>query len=139
MTAKRARKSPSRLTTWAYQTRRITVTRRTSRNVIGAGGVAVAMMTRDKDHSSVVMLESASMRLAWGFAAICLIGLTVSFGAQQTQYDLLLRHGRIVDGTGSPWFSGDIAIRGDAIVKIAQTIDEPAARVIDVPSEVIAP
>ena len=47
-------------------------------------------------------------------------------------YDLLLSNGRIVDGTGSPWFSGDVAIRGDTIAQIAPAIDEPAARVIDV-------
>ena len=58
---------------------------------------------------------------------------------QPAPYDLLIKHGRIVDGTGSPWFIGDVAIRGDAIVKIAPSIDEPAARVIDVHGNVIAP
>src|SRR5262249_30130523 len=42
MTAKSARKSPNRLTTCAYQTRRITSMRSTSRNVIGTGAVAAA-------------------------------------------------------------------------------------------------
>jgi dihydroorotase/N-acyl-D-amino-acid deacylase len=79
------------------------------------------------------------MRLAGVFAAIALIIFTASFGAQQPQYDLLLRHGRIVDGTGSPWFTGDMAIRGDTIIRIAPSIDEPAARVVDVANEVIAP
>jgi N-acyl-D-amino-acid deacylase len=58
---------------------------------------------------------------------------------QPAPYDLLLRHGRIVDGTGSPWFTGDVAIRGDAVARIAPSIDEPAARVIDVHGSVIAP
>jgi N-acyl-D-amino-acid deacylase len=58
---------------------------------------------------------------------------------QPQPYDLLLRNGRIVDGTGSPWFRGDLAIRGDTIAAIAARIDTPAARVIDVGGNVIAP
>ena len=58
---------------------------------------------------------------------------------QPQPYDLLLRNGRIVDGTGTPWFRGDIAIRGDTIAAIAAKIDAPAARVIDVGGNVIAP
>ena len=54
-------------------------------------------------------------------------------------YDILLKNGRIVDGTGSPWFAGDVAIRGDSIARIAPAIDEPAARTVDVRGAVIAP
>src|SRR4051812_7431626 len=54
-------------------------------------------------------------------------------------YDIVLKNGRVVDGTGSPWFTADVAIRGDAIAKIAPSIDEPATRVIDVHGNVIAP
>jgi N-acyl-D-amino-acid deacylase len=54
-------------------------------------------------------------------------------------FDLVLRHGRIVDGTGSPWYVADVAIRGDAIVKIAPAIADPASRVIDVHGQVVAP
>jgi N-acyl-D-amino-acid deacylase len=54
-------------------------------------------------------------------------------------YDLLLKNGRIVDGTGSPWFTGDVAIRGDSIAKIAPAIADAAARAIDVHGSVIAP
>jgi dihydroorotase/N-acyl-D-amino-acid deacylase len=58
---------------------------------------------------------------------------------QQPQFDLLLRNGRIVDGTGTPWYRGDVAVRGDTIVQIAPSIDAPAARVIDVAGNIIAP
>jgi dihydroorotase/N-acyl-D-amino-acid deacylase len=60
-------------------------------------------------------------------------------GAQPAQYDLVLRNGRIVDGTGSPWYRGDVALRGDTIARIAPRIDGPATRVIDVGGQVIAP
>ena len=59
--------------------------------------------------------------------------------AQTPAYDLLLKNGRVVDGTGSPWYRADVAIRGDTIVRIARFINEPAARVIDVGGQVIAP
>jgi N-acyl-D-amino-acid deacylase len=59
--------------------------------------------------------------------------------AQTSPYDLILRGGRIVDGTGSPWYRADVAIRGDAIVKIAASIAEPGTRVIEVTGLVVAP
>jgi dihydroorotase/N-acyl-D-amino-acid deacylase len=59
--------------------------------------------------------------------------------AQQQVFDLILRNGRIVDGSGSPWYRGDIAIRGDVIVHIAASITQPAARMIDVRGQVVAP
>jgi dihydroorotase/N-acyl-D-amino-acid deacylase len=33
-------------------------------------------------------------------------------------YDVVIEHGRLVDGSGNPWFAGDLAIRGDRIVAI---------------------
>jgi len=59
--------------------------------------------------------------------------------AQTAPYDILIRNARIVDGTGSPWYRGDLAVRGDAIAKIAWRIDAPAARVIDAGGHVVAP
>jgi N-acyl-D-amino-acid deacylase len=55
----------------------------------------------------------------------------VAPSAQTPPYDLLIRNGRIVDGTGSPWYRGDVAVRGDTIARIAPRIDAPAARVVD--------
>jgi dihydroorotase/N-acyl-D-amino-acid deacylase len=38
--------------------------------------------------------------------------------AQEPTFDLIIANGRIVDGTGNAWFYGDLAIRGDRIVRI---------------------
>ena len=56
-----------------------------------------------------------------------------------SSYDLVLRSARIVDGTSSPWYRADLAIRGDTIVRIAPSIRESAARVIDLGDLVVAP
>ena len=68
-----------------------------------------------------------------------LLALTTTRAPQPSAYDILLKNGRIVDGTGSAWFKGDVAIRGDAIARIAPSIDDPATRTIDVGGSVIAP
>ena len=40
--------------------------------------------------------------------------------AQVEGYDIIIMNGRIVDGSGNPWFYGDVAIRGDRIAKVGQ-------------------
>jgi N-acyl-D-amino-acid deacylase len=60
-------------------------------------------------------------------------------GAQNSPYDLLLRNGLIIDGTGSPWYRGDVAVRGDTIVRITPDIADPATRTIDLNGQVVAP
>ena len=41
-------------------------------------------------------------------------------GAAEPPFDLVLRGGKVVDGTGNPWFLGDVAIRGERIVAVAR-------------------
>jgi N-acyl-D-amino-acid deacylase len=65
--------------------------------------------------------------------------LITGLGAQPPTYDLLIRNARIVDGTGSPWYRGDIALRGEAIARIAPRIDGPASRTIDAGGHMVAP
>ncbi len=71
-------------------------------------------------------------------AALCLSGARPA-GAQAPPYDLVIRNARIVDGSGNPWFRGDVAIRGDSIARIAPAIREPARRVVDAGGQVVAP
>jgi N-acyl-D-amino-acid deacylase len=59
--------------------------------------------------------------------------------ARPAAYDLLIRGARIVDGTGSPWYRGDVAISGDTIARVAPAIDGPARRTIDGNGLVVAP
>jgi dihydroorotase/N-acyl-D-amino-acid deacylase len=56
-----------------------------------------------------------------------------------TPLDLKISNGRIIDGTGSPWFRGDVGIRGDQIVAIGDLHDVAATNTIDAHDHVIAP
>jgi N-acyl-D-amino-acid deacylase len=62
-----------------------------------------------------------------------------SLSAQGRQYNLLIRNGRIIDGTGSPWYSGDIAIREGRIAAIGSLIGARADTTIDAARMVVAP
>jgi N-acyl-D-amino-acid deacylase len=70
--------------------------------------------------------------------ALVLAVIPIVTGAQE-RYDLLLRNGLIVDGSGAPPYRGDVAIRGDQVARIAAQIAAPATRVVDVGGRVIAP
>jgi dihydroorotase/N-acyl-D-amino-acid deacylase len=54
-------------------------------------------------------------------------------------YDILIRNGRIIDGTGSPWYSGDIAIQGGKIAAIGQFAEAETKQRIDAHGMVVAP
>ena len=54
-------------------------------------------------------------------------------------YDILITNGRIVDGTGSPAFEGDVGIRGQRIAAVGDLSDAEAGRVIDATGHVVAP
>ncbi|HYE74347.1 MAG TPA: D-aminoacylase, partial [Blastocatellia bacterium] len=55
------------------------------------------------------------------------------------EYDLLIKNGRIVDGTGAPWYMADVAIRADRIVKIGHLGEAKAKRTIDARGLIVAP
>src|ERR1039458_449833 len=56
-----------------------------------------------------------------------------------TPFDVVITHGYIIDGTGSPWYSGDIGIRDGKIVAIGNLTAAPRKRTIDAAGKVVAP
>jgi N-acyl-D-amino-acid deacylase len=54
-------------------------------------------------------------------------------------YDLLIRNGRIIDGTGSPWFLGDVAVRGDRIAAVGRLTGARARDTVDASGLTVAP
>lgn len=75
-------------------------------------------------------------RSRWWFAALLLL-CTVAFAQD---YDVLIRNGRIVDGSGNPWFYGDVGIIRDRIAFVGKAApDAKAKRTIDAKGLVVAP
>jgi N-acyl-D-amino-acid deacylase len=54
-------------------------------------------------------------------------------------FDLLLSGGRVIDGTGNPWFSADVGIRSGRIVAVGNLEGRKATRTLDVTGLVVAP
>ena len=82
------------------------------------------------------------MKLRRAFAILCAVlsgPLLAADPPAATPYDLVIRNARVVDGTGSPWFRSDVAVRGDTIVAVAPSITGPAKRVIDAKGLVVSP
>jgi len=79
-------------------------------------------------------------RMLRGFLGAVLFAASPALAAAQVPtYDLILRNGRVVDGTGSPWYRADVAIRDGTIAQVAPSIEGSARREIDVADQVIAP
>src|SRR3954454_22746204 len=70
--------------------------------------------------------------------AIAAAGLTW-LHAQTPAFDLIIRGGHIVDGTGNPWFAADVGIRGDRITAVDRLAGATASREIDARGLVVAP
>jgi N-acyl-D-amino-acid deacylase len=60
-------------------------------------------------------------------------------GAAEQPFDILIRNAHIIDGTGSPWYAGDIAIRGGRIAAIGRLGRASAQKTIDAHGRVVAP
>lgn len=65
--------------------------------------------------------------------------LLIALGTSAQPYDLIIRSGHIIDGSGSPWYSGDVAIAGGRVAAIGHLADAQAKRTIDAHGLVVAP
>jgi len=65
--------------------------------------------------------------------------MPVAKPTQTPQYDLLIRNGRIVDGSGRAEYAADVAIKDDRIAQIGNLSQATATRVIDAQGLVVAP
>jgi N-acyl-D-aspartate/D-glutamate deacylase len=77
-------------------------------------------------------------------ATPCLVVLAVLWGlraesARGADYDLVIANGRVVDGTGSPWFRADVGIRGDRLAALGDLSAASAARKVDAAGSIVAP
>jgi len=70
-------------------------------------------------------------------ALLLFVPLTPCLRAQG--FDLVITNGHIIDGTGSPWYSGDIGIRAGKISVIGNLSEASRSRTIDAQAKVVAP
>jgi N-acyl-D-amino-acid deacylase len=71
--------------------------------------------------------------------ALVLMSASANLQAQSQPFDLVITHGHIIDGTGSPWYSGDLGIRDGKIAAIGNLSAAPRKRTIDAAGKVVAP
>ena len=60
-------------------------------------------------------------------------------GAIAGDYDLIIRNGHIIDGTGNPWYAADVAVSGDRLAAIGDLRETHAKREIDAKGRIVAP
>ncbi len=79
--------------------------------------------------------------------AAVLVGLFITGGGAPLRaadnanraYDLIIEHGRVVDGTGAPWFAADVGIRAGHVAAIGRLDKATATQRIDAAGRVVAP
>ena len=79
-----------------------------------------------------------------GAVVICLLMLSsavslLAQGSTGAYYDIVIVNGRIIDGTGSPWYSGEVGIRAGRIAAIGNLQSAPRGKTIDAKGMVVAP
>jgi N-acyl-D-amino-acid deacylase len=73
-------------------------------------------------------------------SVVMLFGMASLAAREPAQpFDIVITNGHIIDGTGSPWYSGDIGIRAGKIASIGNLSDMPRTRTIDARGMVVAP
>jgi dihydroorotase/N-acyl-D-amino-acid deacylase len=73
------------------------------------------------------------------FWSLVLLSGVVCEAQQPQSFDVVITNGHIIDGTGSPWYSGDIGIREGRIAAIGNLTGASAKRTIDAHGDVVAP
>ena len=60
-------------------------------------------------------------------------------GQSPDRYDIIIEGGRLLDGTGTPWYRADIGIRGDTIAAIGNLRNAEAKQRIQVSGQIVSP
>ncbi|MEM7231750.1 MAG: serine hydrolase [Planctomycetota bacterium] len=76
------------------------------------------------------------LRFVWILFAITLVS---ELSAEETEFDVVLRGGRVVDGTGAPWYRADVGVRDGLIAKIGRISEGAGETELDARGLVVAP
>jgi len=71
--------------------------------------------------------------------ALIIFCILPSFLFAQQHFDIIIKNGKIIDGTGNPWFYGDVGIIKDKVIQIGDLSKSEAAKVIDAKGLVVVP
>ena len=71
--------------------------------------------------------------------SIAIIVLYFNIALKPDNYDIIIANGRIVDGTGNPWYIADIGIKDGKILKIGRLTGEKSRQLIDASGKVVSP
>ena len=73
-----------------------------------------------------------------GVAAVLLLAVPIC-QARAASFDLIIRNGHVIDGSGSPWYAADVAVKAGRIAAIGGLGDANATRIIDAQGLIVAP
>jgi N-acyl-D-amino-acid deacylase len=94
---------------------------------------------RTRQARSLRPYDSKALRLALALLAITLTNCATTTPTKTPMLDLKITNGRILDGTGAPWFKGDVGVRGDVIVAVGDLGAMPAKNTIDAGNRIVSP
>jgi N-acyl-D-aspartate/D-glutamate deacylase len=87
-------------------------------------------------------LRTAALSLALALGAATVAPLAPPLHAQSdsagTQYDIVIRNGRVLDGAGNPWIAADVAIRDGRVVRVGRILGT-GRREIDATGKYVSP
>jgi N-acyl-D-amino-acid deacylase len=70
---------------------------------------------------------------------LLLLFFPLSMIAQNPSCDILIKNGKIIDGTGNSWYYGDIAVKDGKIIKIGKQLNYSAGKIIDASGLIVSP
>jgi N-acyl-D-aspartate/D-glutamate deacylase len=77
-------------------------------------------------------------RFLFTWIALVVVGLGTPVSAQVTDYDLVIRNGRVLDGNGNPWIRADVAIKDGRFARIGK-VEGHGRREIDASGKYVSP
>jgi len=122
-----------------------------SKMMLNGKGLAGYVITKDgKKLAFAAYVNHVSLRLdpdapqevagqALGEIAAAAYDANLETASDETGYDLIIRNGHVIDGTGNPWYAADVAINGDRIAAIGDLREVHAKREIDAKGRIVAP
>lgn len=85
-------------------------------------------------------IETKTTSSSWfALSQMIMLIITISGTAAAQPYDLLLKGGKIVDGTGNPWFVADVAIKDGRIAAVGHLDASDATQTLDAHGLIVAP